>query len=616
MAAFIGSRTEADLRQAFATATLAWPPRRLQGAGEGNARAHPVPPEHARHAGVYAHCDVRAAGLNPSAGDPDPLEHQEVKDVMMASSEGGWKDRQLAVGHEAVQAVSRHSIVRGSITAEHRYVLKSLVPGEGFEPPTFGLQNLSVRSSQADTERRVNQNLTFYQCYAAGLTTWLRHAASRASHEEESASSPRRNALMSRNGNVGLIADSAGELRLGAVNLTDRTVAALTCPVGRKDALFFDTALKGFGLRVTTGGARVFLYQYRFGPRVRRQVLGDWPNITAAQGRRLAEQMRGSVRAGADPVAQRKAAHIAALAAEAETQRAAAATAFTLRRLIDEWDRRHLAGMRASYRRDAMGRLRLHLAAMLDRPAATITRTESVQQLDRISVEAGETTARRVMGYGRSAYEWARKREMLEVNPFDGLPPMGRDIPRDRVLSDEELRKIWRTAADLGPVHGGFVRFLLLTLARRDEVAQMKWEEVAQDLSIWKLPAERSKNRKGHVFHLAAPARSILASLPTRGAAETVFATSGGRRLSTFSYIARTIVQRSDTFGWRFHDFRRTGVTWLATNGVAPHVADRLLNHVQGTISGVAAIYQRSEFMAERKAALEAWAAHVDCVAG
>jgi integrase len=63
--------------------------------------------------------------------------------------------------------------------------------------------------------------------------------------------------------------------------------------------------------------------------------------------------------------------------------------------------------------------------------------------------------------------------------------------------------------------------------------------------------------------------------------------------------------------GWRFHDLRRTAVTWLAGAGFPPHVADRLLNHVSGSIRGVAAIYQRGEFLAERKAALEAWAAHV-----
>jgi len=63
--------------------------------------------------------------------------------------------------------------------------------------------------------------------------------------------------------------------------------------------------------------------------------------------------------------------------------------------------------------------------------------------------------------------------------------------------------------------------------------------------------------------------------------------------------------------GWTFHDFRRSGVTWLAENGTPPHIADKLLNHVAGTIRGVAAVYQRGEFAEDRRRALDAWAAHV-----
>ena len=131
----------------------------------------------------------------------------------------------------------------------------------------------------------------------------------------------------------------------------------------------------------------------------------------------------------------------------------------------------------------------------------------------------------------------------------------------------------------------------------------------------------RAKNGKAHVVHLAEPARAILASVPRIAGQDLVFSVTGTTAPSGFSKaklawmppLRKRRPRKESRFaaGWRFHDFRRTAVTWLAGAGFPPHVADRLLNHVGGSIQGVAAIYQRGEFLAERKAALEAWAAQV-----
>jgi integrase len=394
--------------------------------------------------------------------------------------------------------------------------------------------------------------------------------------------------------------------------LSDNVVKLLSCPPDKKDVLVFDANLEGFGVRVTAKGLRTFLFQYRAGGSVRRLPIGTFGSeLTTTQARAKAEGLRGLVRDGRDPFVERKAAAAEIAAAETAARLAATEQAFTFARLVDTWDRKHLAGMRDSYRHDALGRIRLHLGALLDLPAAAVTRAQAVRELDRIAVDAGETTARRVMGYARSAYGWALKRGEVDRNPFADLPPMGREVRRDRVLTEAELGAIWNAAESLGPIHGGFARFLMLTLARRDEVARMTWDEVAADLSTWTLPGERAKNNRKHVVHLAGPARAILAALPRSRASSLVFATVDGKGLSVFSYIARVLTKRSNTTAWRLHDFRRAGVTALAGMGFAPHVADKLLNHVSGTINGVAAIYQRAEFMNERRAALDAWAAYV-----
>ena len=245
--------------------------------------------------------------------------------------------------------------------------------------------------------------------------------------------------------------------------------------------------------------------------------------------------------------------------------------------------------------------------------------------------------ANRMMAYARACYGWAVKASLLAENPFAGLPPPGREVARDRVLSTEEVRAVWRAAGTLAGVHGAFVQFLLLTLQRRDDVAGATWSEFSRDGTSWMIPAERAKNGRAHFVHLAPEAQAVLTTLPRKKAkaGQTagelhVFALLGGGKLTAFSAIKRRLDAAITTEEakvaaeagrdpepmppWTFHDFRRTGVTALAGLGFAPHVCDRLLNHVTGSIQGVAAVYQRAEFLAERKAALEAWAGWVTAV--
>ena len=250
--------------------------------------------------------------------------------------------------------------------------------------------------------------------------------------------------------------------------LSDSLIAALVCPAGKKDVLFFDGELPGFGVRVTASGKRVFLFQYRGATGVRRMVLGTFgTELTTRQARAKAHVRLGEVRDGRDPEGERRSTREAAVVAHAAAKVVAVKAAFTLGNLISEWEARHLAGRRESYRRDAVGRLRLHLSPHLARPAAEVTRQEAVQQLDQIASTAGETTARRVMGYARSAYGWTRKRGAIAVNPFEGLPPIGQEVRRDRVLTPAELAAIWEATSALPPVHGAFVQLLLLTLVPR-----------------------------------------------------------------------------------------------------------------------------------------------------
>ena len=415
------------------------------------------------------------------------------------------------------------------------------------------------------------------------------------------------------------------------VKLSDAELGKLSCPLGKKDALFFDLVEPGFGVRVTAEGKRVLLFQYRAGKVVRRYRIGVWGQggLTASKGRKIAEKLRGQVHEGQDPAADRKAERLANAAAELAERQATAADAFTFGKLVDQWETKGLAHRRPSYVSDATTRLRTYFAAWLDRPAAGIVKTEAIAVLDRVEKDRGTTSSRRALAYGRAAYGWAEKRDLLEGNPFRGVVALGQENTRERVLTAEELQTIWAALETMDNTAGAYMRVLLLTLQRREEVAGMRWDELAADRSTWTVPAARAKNGRAHLVHLTDPVRAALAKLPRLAGNPHVFAGRGKGHIGGFSRMKEELLQvmqgeapvqagkrrakakAAVPVDWRFHDFRRSGVTALAGLGFAPHVCDRLLNHITGAIQGVAAVYQRAEFLTERKAALDASAGFI-----
>ena len=399
------------------------------------------------------------------------------------------------------------------------------------------------------------------------------------------------------------------------MKLTEQAIADLTCASGQKDRLVFDDALPGLAVRVSSNGAKAFLAQYTVAGSKRRVPIGRWGAISLHQARTGARAILGDVARGLDPAALKTAARL-------EAKAAAKVDKLTLELLLGQWDKLSLSARRESYRREALRAMRLAYAGHLQQPAATLTRHDALRPLDK-HVKAGRTAmAGRTLAYGRACYGWALRRGMVASNPFESLPIAAGAVSRDRVLSADELAAVWRHLPGLGEPFASLMQILVLTAQRREEVGGMHWSELSADRSIWTIPKERAKNGKAHVVHLAPATQAILAAFKRVGDSDLVFTTTGETPVSGFTRAKDRLdaaigVERGSKEepkplpGWRLHDLRRTAVTWMAENGVAPHVADRLLNHVTGTISGVAAVYQRGEFLAERKLALEAWAAHV-----
>lgn len=406
------------------------------------------------------------------------------------------------------------------------------------------------------------------------------------------------------------------------MKLTDRSVEDARCPAGRKDMLIFDDALKGFGLRVTAAGARVFIMQYRVGSRVRRASLGDWgTELTTAQARRKAETLRGQVRDKRDPVAERKEAQATTLAAEAQAKVVAARAAYTVDSLIDDWTSHHLSARSAAYRKRVPAEMRRALKAWQVAPADTFDRSDAVRVLDKVKVGSGPVAANRLRAEARACWAWAVKRGSLPANPWVATPrPLDRETARERVLSDAETGTLYVAAGALDEPWGVLIRLLILTGQRRGEVAGMLWDELDLKAAVWRLPGGRTKNRQAHAVPLTAEAVALLKTVKRRRGAAFVFegpretAVTGfgkfkGRLDSALAKIAKEAGEK--VAPWVLHDLRRSMATGLQRLGVRLEVTEALLNHVSGSRSGIVGVYQRHGWESEKGAAMKAWTAHV-----
>jgi integrase len=207
---------------------------------------------------------------------------------------------------------------------------------------------------------------------------------------------------------------------------------------------------------------------------------------------------------------------------------------------------------------------------------------------------------------------WCVGQAVLDRSPAEGVPLPTKEIARDRVLSDTELVQVVLAAQEIGGPYGAIVELLALTGQRREEVACLHWEELDLPQRIWTVPKARTKNAKAHLVHLSRQALAVLKRADQRG--PLVFTVLGTKPFQDFTHAKRRLDQLSGVTGWRLHDLRRTCVSGMARLGVAPHVADKILNHQSGAISGVAAVYQRHDFLSERRQALDLWGAHVGAV--
>jgi integrase len=219
--------------------------------------------------------------------------------------------------------------------------------------------------------------------------------------------------------------------------------------------------------------------------------------------------------------------------------------------------------------------------------------------------------ANRAHSIARKLFGWAVEQEIIEVSPLVGLKVPAEESTRDRILTDQELRVVWRAAGQMG-VYGSLVQLLILTGQRRGEIAGLTWSEVDLDKRLISLPRERVKNDHAHEIPLSPQAVDLIEALP-RKSERYVLSLRGGP-IGGFGKLKARLDKACGVTDWVLHDLRRTAASGMARLGVALPVIEKILNHVSGSFAGVVGIYQRHDFAGEKRAALEKWADHVSTI--
>jgi integrase len=384
---------------------------------------------------------------------------------------------------------------------------------------------------------------------------------------------------------------------------------------GDKLAEFWDSRVPGLCLRISPGGTKSWTLRYR--PKgaasQRRASLGRYPETSLAAARKLAEGLRADVAAGADPQGERKAAQ--------EEDRAALTFDELAAEYIERYARRH----KKSWQFDDLY-LRVHVRPVLGaRKAKTVTRADCAALLDTLA-RSSPVTANRVHSCLSKLFNWAIETGLVGVNPIAGLKKRGREVPKDRILSPEEIRLLWFAFGE-GSV-GGALRIILLTGLRPGEAAGITFAELNDldlpDRSRIEISAMRMKGGKGHIVPLAPLTLAIMrGSLDRAHDGQThAFPSTIERRGSiarhSLSHWMKRAICRLDPDGADKdtidrlkaappspHDLRRTVASGLAALGVPREDRLAILSHTIGDVHG--RVYDRHDRLDEKRRALALW---------
>jgi integrase len=395
--------------------------------------------------------------------------------------------------------------------------------------------------------------------------------------------------------------------------LTAKRVEAFKPDPGRDRTDLFDAITPGLSLRITKNGSKSWVVNYRSPverdrrglAKVKRFTFGKFPHLSLVDARREASTIMRNIAEGHDPLQERTDARVVEARHGADPVTVQEGVARYVQEHVKVRNKsRTRADGTDSWERENL--LRRHVISQIGGMAIRdVTRKHVLAMHRRIEMTSGATTADRAAEALRATFNWLDDTELVEDVPIIRLKAKAprSETARHRLLSSDELRLLW-THLDESSPFGDIVRLLILTGQRRSEVAAMRWDEIKGEQ--WELPPERTKNKLPHIVPLSPSVLAIVERREQLG--EFVFTTTGTSPFSGFSRSKERLDGRLGFTDWILHDLRRTFVTRLNELGIPPHVVEACVNHVSGVAkAGVAGVYNKAEYLPERRAAMERW---------
>ncbi len=399
--------------------------------------------------------------------------------------------------------------------------------------------------------------------------------------------------------------------------LTDLQIKKLASRATRREVP--DGKIGGLFLILQPSGAKSWAVRYRLDGKPKKFTIGPYPAVDLATARKRAQEALGELAGGVDPAARKKAAREARKAEQSVKDRVEDVAAVFVERYVKR-------NVGEAWAREAERLLKVEIIPKFGaKRLGDVKRADVHDLLDGIVDRGSPITANRTLAVFRRLSNWAIERGIIAASPCEKIKAPASEETRDRVLSDDEIRLAWGACERVGWPFGPIGQLLLLTGARRDEIASARWSEIDLAAKTWTIAKERSKNGIAHEIPLSDAAVHILEGLPRIGDKKDglVFTTRGATAVSGFSH-AKVAMDAAIVEGlpddvkapdrWTFHDLRRTAASGMAGLGIAPHVVEAVLNHKSGTIKGVAAVYNRYSYATEKRAALDAWARRLEAI--
>jgi integrase len=369
-----------------------------------------------------------------------------------------------------------------------------------------------------------------------------------------------------------------------------------------------DGGQRGLRLAVQPSGAKSWVVRYRHPVTGKSRKLTLQSGLGLAEARLLAGKAMFQVAQGIDPIDAKREAKQVALASVEGTLNALAKSYLTL------------AASKLRSRDAYESILKRHILPRLgERPVAELRRSEIVAMLDKVESEAGPRAADMALAILSTTLSWYEKRSDTFRSPI--IKGMRRvkasEQARDRVLSDDEIRRVWEAAGDerFG-LYGQVIRFLVLTGARRAEAAGLRRTEIetirdnGSDIVVWRLPASRSKNKREIVKPLSAAALAIVNDIPMISDCDFVFSFNGIRPMNMNNGVKKELLDEiAAVEGWVLHDLRRVHRSLLSRCRVPFEVAERCLGHAQPTLVQT---YDRHSHLPAMREAVEKVAAEIE----